>query len=149
MKDKLIKELEEAKLQTSKEWLDGFNKGIDRAIELTETNREEELEESEKDIPTVPSYVAKEIEKISEISEGWAFLGYSEYLSGEGGVNIKDNKDVYDWARKNKKLFLQLLGGIEYKARPEVETVDHDPKAPRNFNWDGFLTQKVQKPVEF
>ena len=143
MKDKLIQELEEAKLQTSKEWLDGFNKGIDRAIELTETNREEELEKIEDGIPTIPSYVAKEIEKISEIAKGWAFLGYSEYLSGEGAANIKDNKEAYDWARMNKKLFLQLLGGIVYKVSPEVETVDHDP---RNIDWGEV---KVQKPVEF
>lgn len=119
MKDKLIKELEEAKLQTSKEWLEGFNKGLDRAIELTEANREEELEEIEDGIPTVPSYVAEEIEKISEISKGWGFLGYSEYLSGEGAINIKDNKDVYGWARMNKELFLRLLGGIVYKVIPK------------------------------
>ena len=143
MKDKLVKELEEAKLQTSKEWLDGFNKGIDRAIELTEAHREEELEDTEENIPTVPSYVAKEIEKISNSSDEWNIEGYAAYLSREGVINITDNKDVHEWAKDNPKLFLQLLGGIVHKVRLEAETVDHDP---RNFNWNGFL---AQKPVEF
>ena len=143
MKDKLIKELEKAKLQTTKEWLDGFNKGIDRAIELTEANREEELEEIEDGIPTVPSYVAKELESLLNHTDGWTFTGYASYLLGEGSKNITDNKDVHKWAKNNPKLFLQLLGGIVYKVRPEAETVDHDP---RNIDW-GEL--KVQKPVEF
>ena len=143
MKDKLIKELEEAKLQTSKEWLDGFNKGIDRAIELTEANREEELEETEEDIPTVPSYVAKEIERISNLTDGWTLVGYASYLGGDGSINITDKKNVHEWAKNNPQLFLQLLGGIVHKVRPEVETVDH---APRDIDWGGFL---AQKPVEF
>lgn len=138
MKDKLIKELEEAKLQTSKEWLDGFNKGLDRAIELTEVNREE-------DIPTVPLYVAKEIEKISNTPDRWNLAGYTSYLDGEGLINITDKKDVHKWAKNNPKLFLRLLGGIVYKVIPEVETVDHDPRDPRNFNWDGFLSKKPVK----
>lgn len=143
MKDKLIKELEEAKLQTSKEWLDGFNKGIDRAIELTEANGEEELEEIEDGIPSVPLYVAKEIEKISNTPDGWNLEGYIAYLEGDGLINITDKKEVHKWAKKNPKLFLQLLGGIVYKVRPELETVDHDS---RNIDW-GEL--KAQKPVEF
>ena len=146
MKVKLIKELEKAKLQTSKEWLDGFNKGIDRAIELTEANREEELKEIEDGIPTIPSYVAKEIENILNNSDGWTIAGYTSYLKGDGSINIVDKKDVHKWAKNNPKLFLQLLGGIVYKVSPEVETVAPDP---RIFNWDGFLAQKVQKPVEF
>lgn len=146
MKDKLIKELEKAKLQTSKEWLDGFNKGIDRAIELTEANREEELEEIEDGIPTVPSYIATELENISNPPDRWNLEGYTSYLDGEGSISIKDNKNVLEWAEDNPQLFLQLLGGIVYRVMPEVETVAPDP---RIFNWDGFLTQKVQKPVEF
>ena len=118
-KYKLIKDLEEAKLQTSKEWLDGFNKGIERAIELTEANRE-----TEEDIPTVPRHVAREIEKISELSEGWDFQGLVAYLADDGVLGIKDNEGIYEWARLNKKLFLQLLGGNEYK----VEELEEDAK---------------------
>ena len=143
MKDKLIKELEEAKLQTTKEWLDGFNKGIDRAIELTEANREEELEEIEDGIPTIPSYVAKELENNLNITDGWTLVGYASYLEGDGSVSITDNKDVHRWAKDNPKLFLRLLGGNVYKVSPEAETVAH---SPRIFNWDGFLEQK---PVTF
>lgn len=143
MKVKLIRELEEAKLQTTKEWLDGFNKGIDRAIELTEANRLEELEEIEDGIPSIPSYVAKELENILNNTDGWNLEGYTSYLEGEGLIKITDKKDVHRWAKDNPKLFLRLLGGNVYKVRPEVETVAH---SPRIFNWDGFLEQK---PVTF
>ena len=145
MKVKLIKELEKAKLQTTKEWLDGFNKGIDRAIELTEANREEELEEIEDGIPTIPSYIAKEIEKILNITDGWNLEGYTSYLDGEGSISIKDNKDVLEWAKDNPKIFLQLLGGIVYRVSPEV-VIDHDPRAPRNIVWG---ETKAQRPVTF